>query len=142
MPQLQFTRDLADAIRAGRKSQTLRAKLAPGMRVGASLTMLNGYHAGSRVGTAIVTSVELVRRDDLTEREAVLDGFDSLAALHERLDSMSAPDRLWCIRWRDFTPAPAVAQRRDDPATARRTRRRRTVAFLAPSRRASATSPR
>ena len=110
MPALQFTRDLRDTILVGRKSQTLRSKLGPGIIAGSRLTMLNGYRPGALFGHAIVSSVDLIARDALTEMDARLDGFGSLAELRDRLRAMKAPDRLWRICWRGFSPTPAIAR--------------------------------
>lgn len=125
MPALQFTRDLADAIRAGRKSQTLRATQPRGCLLGSRLTLLNGYQpTGSLVGHAVIASVDQIATRDLTEQDAMLDGFATLAELHARLVAMRAPEILWRVRWRDFSPAPVAARPAADQAPAPRTRKR------------------
>src|SRR6185437_1397163 len=123
MPALQFTRDLADAIRAGHKSQTLRAKLPGNCRLGNRLTLQNGYSKGGNlVGHATIASVDQVRAIDLTLDDALLDGFETLDDLRARLVAMRAPAVLWRIRWSDFSPTPEVARPLDAPSSARRTR--------------------
>lgn len=108
MPALQYTRDLADLLRAGRKTQTLRAKLPPGCVVGSTLTHLNGYRKGGNVvGRSTITAIDQVTSATLTEEDAVLDGFATLADLRARLDAMDAPPTLWRIR---FTRAQVVAR--------------------------------
>lgn len=109
MPALQFTRDLADAIRAGRKTQTLRSKLPRGATLGADLTLLNGYRPGATFGHAKIAAIDLVSVADLTTRDAVLDGFATLADLHVRLVKLKAPDALWRIRWAGLSLVPAAA---------------------------------
>lgn len=123
MPALQFTRDLADLIRAGRKSQTLRATAPRGCVVGARLTLLNGYRAGATIGHAVVTSFDLVDVSALAEIDAHLDGFASLEELRARLRRLGAPSMLWRIRWREFTQVPAAARPRASRSQARHTRR-------------------
>lgn len=143
MPALQFTRDLADAIRAGRKSQTLRAKLPGNCRVGNRLTLQNGYNRGSNlVGHAVIASVDQVRSIDLTLDDARLDGFATLADLHTRLVAMRAPDVLWRVRWRDFSPAPEAARPVDVPSSGRHTRTPHTVGRRRRANRALGSSPR
>ena len=122
MPALQFTWDLADAICADRKTQTLRNSLPRGALAGVTLTLFNGYRAGSRIGSARIASIDQVRREDLTHEDAVLDGFESLQALQDRLDAMSASETLWRIRWADFIPDPTFARPVVAQASTRRTR--------------------
>ena len=126
MPALQFTRDLADAIRAGRKSQTLRAKAPRGCSTGARLTLLNGYRVDALFGYATIASVDQVSRAAITHDDAIRDGFASLAELVARLDAMRVPAdaELWRVRWVDFTPARAVARPLVARALARRTGKR------------------
>lgn len=102
MPGLQFTRDLAEAVIRGDKTQTLRAKLPPGVVVGARLTMMNGYRLGSVFGHAITLLVDQIAMQRLTSMDARRDGFATLAELVARLESMRAPPLLWRIQWRDF----------------------------------------
>jgi len=105
MPALQFTRDLAEAIRAGRKTQTLRNKLPGNCVVGQRLTLQNGYHSESLIGHAVVFSVDLIKSKDLNDEDARLDGFQTLAELHARLRKMKASRALWRIRWVDVVLA-------------------------------------
>jgi hypothetical protein len=103
MPALQFTRDLADRIRAGKKSQTLRSKLPGNCVIGARLTLQNGYQPGRcLVGHAVIDHVDLIAISDLTETDAVLGGFETLTDLRHRLRLTNAHPVLWRIRWRDF----------------------------------------
>lgn len=74
MPALQFTRDLRDAILAGRKTQTLRAKQPRGATVGSRLTLQNGYASDAVFGHSQIVAIDLIATRDLTERDAVLDG--------------------------------------------------------------------
>jgi hypothetical protein len=105
MPALQFTRDLRDAILAGRKSQTLRAKLARGATIGSRLTLQNGYSPGAVFGHSQIVAIDHVAACDLTHEDAVLDGFATLGDLRLRLRKMKAPKLLWRIRWADFQPS-------------------------------------
>jgi hypothetical protein len=106
MPSLQFTGDLVAPILKGLKTQTLRAKLNRGIEVGAPLTLQNGYRKGGNVvGRATISAVDLVATRSLTEQDARLDGFATLAELRERLRAMGAPRKLWRIRWTEFQPA-------------------------------------
>lgn len=104
MPGLQFTGDLARAILGGTKTQTLRAKVQPSVKVGARLTMMNGYHACAVFGHAVVTSVYTITCCQLTKAHARLDGFDTLEELHARLKKMKAPRELVVVRWNNFVP--------------------------------------
>ncbi len=78
---LLFKKKYLAAIRAGTKTQTIRLWPYRRMRSGQ-----RSYIPG--VGYIRVESVEEIQLDDLTEADAVADGFDSLADLLVELQSL------------------------------------------------------
>lgn len=75
---LLFKRKFLEAIRQGRKTQTIRLWKHRRMRVGQ-----RSYIPG--VGYICVTAVEEVRLDDLTDADALPDGFESADALRAEI---------------------------------------------------------
>jgi uncharacterized protein YqfB (UPF0267 family) len=82
---LLFKKKFLPAIRAGVKTQTIR------------LWNVLRYRAGQRsyipgAGYIRIETIDRVTLDELTETDAQLDGFDSLAALHAELQTMYADE--------------------------------------------------
>ncbi len=82
---LLFKKKFLPAIRAGTKTQTVR------------LWKVLRYRAGQRsyipgAGYIRIDAIDRVTLDQLTERDAQLDGFDSLSALLEELQTMYAEE--------------------------------------------------
>lgn len=82
---LLFKKKFLPAIRAGTKTQTVR------------LWKVLRYRAGQRsyipgAGYIKIETIDRVTLEDLTEADAVLDGFDSLAALLAELQAMYADE--------------------------------------------------
>ena len=75
-----------DAISRGEKTTTLRYWRRAQVRPGAT-------HLIRGLGKVRIDEVTIVRPDDLTDAHARADGFASLAALTEALDTMDPPDR-------------------------------------------------
>jgi len=82
---LLFKKKFLAAIRAGEKTQTVR--LWPFRRMKAGQ---RSYIPGA--GYIRVTAVDEVPLDELTEEDARLDGFETLAALLTELSSLYPPD--------------------------------------------------
>lgn len=83
---LLFKKKFLEAIRDGRKTQTVRL-----WRVCRFRTGQRSYIPG--VGYIQITAIDAVRLEDLTDEDAVLDGFPSAAALLQEIHSLYA-DRL------------------------------------------------
>jgi hypothetical protein len=81
---LLFKKKFLDAIRQGVKTQTIRMWKHRMMRAGQ-----RSYIPGA--GYIRIESVEQVTLDELTEEDAVRDGFDSLAALRAEIESIYEP---------------------------------------------------
>jgi hypothetical protein len=85
MPVLTFKKHYIEPILAGRKSQTLRANipytLVPGCVVDAKCRWTDGPFA-----RLLVRSVRWIHRQDIDERSARLDGFQTVADLMDALD--------------------------------------------------------
>lgn len=78
---LLFKKKFMDAIRAGTKTQTVRLwkyrRMRPGQR---------SYIPGA--GYIRVQAVDEVELDELTEEDALLDGFESAGALREEIAAL------------------------------------------------------
>jgi hypothetical protein len=83
---LLFKKKFHDAIRSGRKRQTIRLWKSCFMRAG-QVTYIPG------LGRARITRIEPIAMDAITDEDAVLDGFDSRAALMAELQTLYA-DRI------------------------------------------------
>ncbi|NIA20940.1 MAG: ASCH domain-containing protein [Anaerolineaceae bacterium] len=87
---LLFRKEFHEPIRSGRKRQTIRFWVRRHVRPGARM------HS-PHLGKFLVTDIQEIEPDQLTEDDARLDGFDSLAALREKLvelyGSIQPPDR-------------------------------------------------
>jgi len=82
---LLFKKKFLPAIRAGTKTQTVR------------LWKVLRYRAGQRsyipgAGYIRIETIDRVTLDELTETDAALDGFESLTALREELQTMYAEE--------------------------------------------------
>jgi hypothetical protein len=75
---LLFKKKFFEAIVAGRKRQTIRVWPRRRLRAG-QMEFIPG------LGRARITAFEAVRPADLSEEDAVLDGFDSRAAMMDEL---------------------------------------------------------
>jgi hypothetical protein len=78
---LLFKRKFLDAIRSGTKTQTIRLWKFRRMRAGQ-----RSYIPG--IGHIRITSIEQVNLDDLTDADAIPDGFSSAAALRAELHTI------------------------------------------------------
>jgi hypothetical protein len=78
---LLFKRKFLDAIRSGEKTQTIRLWKHRMMRSGQ-----RSYIPG--IGPIQITSVEQVEVDDLTDADAVPDGFATAVALRKELRTL------------------------------------------------------
>ena len=97
---LLFKKKFLEAIASGAKRQTVRVWPRRRLRAG-QVEFVPG------LGRVRITAFEAVRPEDLTEEDARLDGFDSLAALLEELRVLYG-DRLAtipCFRIRFSYPA-------------------------------------
>jgi hypothetical protein len=123
MGQLFFKKPMQEAIREGRKRTTLRRWARPLVRAGAE-----AYAPG--VGWLAIESVESVELEDLSDADAVADGFDSRARLMSALDVLYPDQRCDGKRWFiiRFTVARALVRKSDRVASGARLRR------LAPGR--------
>jgi hypothetical protein len=104
---LLFKKKFLEAIASGAKRQTVRVWPRRRMRAG-QVEFVPG------LGRVRITAFEAVRPEDLTEEDASLDGFDSLAALLEELRALYG-DRLAtipCFRIRFSYPAGEVGPAR------------------------------
>lgn len=80
---LLFKKRFLPAIREGVKTQTIRLWKHRHMRAGQ-----RSYIPG--VGPIRVTDVDLVELDELTDRDAQLDGFESARELRSEIDALYA----------------------------------------------------
>ena len=108
---LLFKKKFLDSIRAGCKTQTIRLWKHRMMRDGQ-----RSYIPG--VGYIRIREVVPVRLDQLTQDDAVLDGFDSLRAMREELtaiygERLNAGYRTFRIR---FEILPPHEQKKQPPA--------------------------
>jgi len=87
---LLFRKEFHDAIRSGRKRQTIRFWKQRPVKPGGRL------HS-PRLGKFLITDIREIDPADLTDDDARLDGFDSVADLHAKLielyGSIAPPDR-------------------------------------------------
>lgn len=81
MPQLFFKKEYQEAIRAGRKSMTIRRWDKPMMRAGQQ-----AYCPG--LGWLAIESVEAVELDVLGEADANSDGFQTVLQMRRQLKSL------------------------------------------------------
>ena len=98
---LLFKKRFLPAIRAGRKTQTIRLWKHRRMRTGQ-----RSYIPG--VGHIHVEAVDEVRLDDLTDADAGADGFDSAANLRAELEriypsELRAGHQAYRVRFRILT---------------------------------------
>lgn len=108
---LLFKKRFLEAIRAGQKTQTIR--LWPYRRMKAGQ---RSYIPG--VGYIEVSTVEEVQLDELTDADAVPDGFASAADLREEIariyrDSAEPPGRAFRIVFQVLSPAQQLEARAD-----------------------------
>jgi hypothetical protein len=106
---LLFKKKFMPAIRAGTKTQTIRLWKHCRMKSGQ-----RSYIPGA--GYIRVLTVEPVELGDLTDADALPDGFDSVAALRAELTSLyaaqlTAGHRAYRVRFELFTPAEQQAAR-------------------------------
>jgi hypothetical protein len=97
---LLFKKKFMPAIRSGVKRQTLRIGKNARMKSGQK-SYIPGF------GHIRITSVDQVQTADLTEGDATVDGFDSLAALLTELDQLygekfRAGEAIFRIRFRPW----------------------------------------
>ena len=100
---LLFKKKFLEPIASGAKRQTIRVWPRRRLRAG-QVEFIPG------LGRILVTAFEPVRPDDLTEEDAVLDGFASRQAMMDELRSLYG-ERLGeapCFRIRFSYPAPAA----------------------------------
>ncbi len=95
---LYFQRRFFEAIRSGKKTQTIRLWKTRRVKVEQSC-----YVPG--LGRVVIEAVEEVELNGLTEEDAMLDGFESLAELRREIkrlypDGMSDGRRAWRVRFR------------------------------------------
>ena len=87
---LLFKKEFHEAIRSGRKRQTVRFWKRRPVKPGGRLY-------SPRLGRFLITDIEEIDPDSLTDEDARLDGFESVAALHAKLidlyGSIAPPDR-------------------------------------------------
>jgi hypothetical protein len=81
---LLFKKKFLEAIRQGTKTQTVRLWTHRMMRAGQ-----RSYIPGA--GYIRIESVEQIGLDELTEEDALRDGFDSLAALRFEIERIYSP---------------------------------------------------
>ncbi len=102
MKRLRFRRQFRDALRSGRKTQTIRLWKRPPLKVGDLCSV-------REVGVVEILTVEPVTRERLCEGDARREGFDSVEELLETLRRIypSVPDgkRFWRVRFRLLSPA-------------------------------------
>lgn len=106
---LLFKKKFLDAIRSGRKTQTIRLWKACRLRTG-GLCYIPG------VGYTRVTDIAVVKLEELTDEDAQLDGFDSAAALLHEINHLYADRvrdgyRAYRIRFQVMTAAEAAEVR-------------------------------
>lgn len=80
---LLFKKKFLDAIRSGRKTQTVRLWKVRRVRAGQ-----RSYIPG--IGYIRILAVDEVALDDLTDEDAELDGFDSARSLREEIQAIYA----------------------------------------------------
>lgn len=113
---LLFKKRFLDAIRSGRKSQTVRVWRRCRMKAGQK-----SYIPG--VGYIRINAVDRVELDELTDEDAALDGFDTAELLRAEIrqlypEPQSSEWQTYRIRFRLMTPeeaAEAKASRRKYP---------------------------
>jgi hypothetical protein len=97
---LLFKKKFFDAITSGRKRQTVRIWPRRRLRAGQIETVPG-------LGRVRITAFDPIRPDDLSEEDAVLDGFASRAALMDELRALYGDrlDSVPCFRIRFTYPA-------------------------------------
>jgi hypothetical protein len=110
MGQLYFKKYLQDAIRAGTKTTTIRRWKSPFVHAGR-----DAYVPG--FGWLVIEAVEPIELAQLSDADAVADGFASLsallAALKELYPDQADDGKRWFrvrFRRRDVTPAPTPTE--------------------------------
>lgn len=83
---LLFRKEFHEAIRSGRKRQTVRFWKQRPVKPG-------GRMHSPRLGKFLITDIVEIDPDRLTDEDARLDGFDSVAALHEKLRELYGSTR-------------------------------------------------
>lgn len=107
--QLQFERRYVALVMSGAKTQSLRSKFPRGGRVGGDLTLMSGYAPGAKFATATVSALDLVPLAELTEEDARLDGFESLASLMVALEkTYPGTAAVWRVRWTALAAFPVA----------------------------------
>jgi hypothetical protein len=104
---LLFKKQFLDLIRRGEKSQTIRIWPHRKLRVGQ-----RSYIPG--VGYIAIEAVDAVDLDSLTETDAQLDGFATLAALREEIvrlypAGLIRDEQAFRVRFRVYSPAEQAA---------------------------------
>lgn len=103
---LLFKKKFLPAIRTGEKTQTIRLWPWRRMRVGQ-----RSYIPG--VGYITITAVDEVRLAELTDADAVLDGFATAEALRAEIESiygekLAAGYQAFRVRFEQLDPQPAT----------------------------------
>jgi hypothetical protein len=116
---LLFKKKFLDAIRSGRKTQTVRLWKTCRLRSG-GLCYVPG------VGYTRISEITKVRLEELTDEDAVLDGFPSAAALLQEIHSLyeeqlRAGYQAFRIRF-SVLPADEAAAERDKRKAAKATK--------------------
>ena len=117
---LLFKKKFLDAIRSGRKTQTVRLWRGCRVRPG-QLSFVPG------LGYLRITAVDCIQLEALTDEDARLDGFDSAAALLAEIRSLyaerlNAGYRTFRIRFRTASEAETAEAKRKQPTKPARTR--------------------
>jgi len=112
---LLFKKKFLDAIRSGRKTQTIRLWKVRRMRTGQ-----RSYIPG--IGYIRILAVDEVALDDLTDDDAQLDGFESARALRDEIQAIYSAEntagyRAYRLR---FELAPDEVQHPKEPKPSRR----------------------
>jgi|WetSurMetagenome_2_1015567.scaffolds.fasta_scaffold79521_3 hypothetical protein len=96
---LLFKKKFFEAIRSGRKRQTVRVWPRRRLKVGQIETVPG-------LGRVQITAFDRIRPEDLSEEDAVLDGFESRAALMDELRALYGDqlDSVACFRIRFTYP--------------------------------------
>ena len=98
--QLQFKGCYIEPILRGSKTQTLRAVLGAGARIGADLTFANGYRPHSLFARSTLVAIDQVAVMDLSESDAVAGGLESRDAMLSALAKLyPTAQSLWRLRW-------------------------------------------
>jgi hypothetical protein len=101
---LLFRKEFHEPIRSGRKRQTIRFWARRHAKPG---TRLRSPH----LGVCLVTDIQEIDPDQLTDHDARLDGFDSLDQLRDKLVELygsTRPPGRRCFKLTfDFIPSPA-----------------------------------